>query len=115
VPRPSVASFVLTPGVVRGGGAATLQVPRQASSIALRLNVEADTHPGYRAVIQTAEGREVWRADSVAPPAAGAALALPALPARALPAGDYVLLLSGRRQDGTFEGVADYSFRVLRR
>jgi len=114
-PRPSVASFVLTPGVARGGGGATLRVPLQASSVALRLNVEADTHTSYHALIQTVDGREVWRADSVAPPAAGSTLALPALPARVLPAGDYILLLSGKRQDGTFEGVADYSFRVLRR
>jgi hypothetical protein len=115
IPRPSVASFVLTPGLVRGGGGATLQVPRNASSIALRLNVEANTHTSYRAVVETADRREVWRADSIAPPIAGGTLALPALPARDLPPGDYILLLSGKRPDGTFEGVADYSFRVVRR
>jgi hypothetical protein len=29
--------------------------------------------------------------------------------------GDYVLLLIGKRLDGGFEGVADYSFRLVRK
>ena len=117
-PRPSVLSFVLTPGLVRGGGARTLTVPDGASSVALRLNVEAVTFQSYRASIETADGRQVWRADSVKPRhVKGAVMSvnLPAIPARSLPPGDYVLLLSGVRPDGGVEGVADYSFRVVRR
>ena len=145
--RPSVASFVLTPGIVRGGGGATLRVPRGASSVALWLNVEADTYASYRAVIETAEGGRVWSADLARPRrepglwrhlpragvdsadlnlprdvfdprrAAGArgTIALPALPTKYLPAGDYILRLSGKRPDGEYEGVADYSFRIARK
>lgn len=111
-PRPSFVSFVLSPGLVRGGGAATLRVPRVASSIALRLNVEDESYESYRAVIETADGRRVWGADFNRPRRAAGSVALPAVPARDLPPGDYVLLLSGKRQGGEFEGVADYSFRV---
>jgi hypothetical protein len=117
-PRPSVLSFVLTPGLVRGGGARTLAVPDGTSSVALRLNVEAGTFQNYRAAVETADGRQVWRADSLKPRrsrGAGASVNLPAIPARSLPPGDYVLLLSGVRPDGAVEGVADYSFRVVRR
>ena len=117
-PRPSVISFVLTPGLVRGGGARTLPVPRSASAVVLRLNVEAGAYLSYRAVIETADGRQVWRAPSVKlrqPASSGGAINLPAVPARDLPAGDYVLLLSGERSDGGFEGVAEYSFRVVRK
>jgi hypothetical protein len=110
-PRPSVVAFVLTPGLVRGGGGRTLAVPRGASSVALRLNVEAGAFESYRAVIETAGGREVWRADALSP--RGATVRLPPLPATALPPGDYVLLLSGKRPDGNYEGAADYSFRVV--
>lgn len=117
-PRPSVLSFVLTPGLVRGGGARTLAVPDAASSVALRLNVEAGTFQTYRAVIETADQRQVWRADALKPRranGAGASINLPSIPARILPPGDYVLLLSGVRPDGGVEGVADYSFRVVKR
>ena len=117
-PRPSVLSFVLTPGLVRGGGAKALAVPDGTASVALRLNVEAGTFQNYRAVIETADGRQVWRADSLKPRRANGAASsvnLPAIPARTLPPGDYVLLLSGVRPDGGVEGVADYSFRVVRR
>lgn len=112
-PRPSVAAFVLTPGLVRGGGGRTLDVPGGASSVALRLNVEAGAFESYRAVIETAGGREVWRADALAP--RGSTVSLPALPARSLPPGDYILLLTGKRPDGVYEGAADYSFRVVRK
>lgn len=119
-PRPSVISFVLTPGLVRGGGgdAATLQVPRGASSIALRLNVEMDTYASYRAVIETPGGLHVWSANLIKPrrpTGTHGTIALPALPTRDLPPGDYILLLSGKRPDGEFEGVADYSFRVSKK
>lgn len=112
-PRPSVAAFVLTPGLVRGGGGQTLAVPGGASSVALRLNVEAGAYESYRAVIETPGGREVWQADALAP--RGEAVSLPALPARSLPPGDYVLLLQGKRPNGAYEGAADYSFRVVRK
>lgn len=112
--RSSVASFVLTPGLVRGGGGTTLRVPRGASTVALRLNVEGESYESYRAVIETAGGQRVWAADFNRPRRAGGSLALPPVPARDLPPADYVLLLSGKRQGGEFESVADYSFRVLK-
>ncbi|HEX7313011.1 MAG TPA: hypothetical protein VF297_03775 [Pyrinomonadaceae bacterium] len=117
-PRPSVLAFVLTPGLVRGGGARTLAVPAGTSSVALRLNVEAGTYQSYRAVIESADGQPIWRADSLKPRRSnntGASINLPSIPARVLPPGDYVLLLSGLRPDGGSEGVADYSFKVVRR
>ncbi len=114
-PRASVLSFALTPGLVRGGGASPLRVPADASAIRLRLNVEASAYNNYRAVIETAGGREVRRVDALKPAGAGGTLTLPTLPARDLPPGDYILLLTGQRPDGDFEGVADYSFRIVRK
>jgi anti-sigma factor RsiW len=117
-PRPAVVAFTLSPGLVRGGGAKPFILPRNASSVVLRLNIEAATHASYRAVIETVGGRQVWRADSVEPgraTRAGGAIVLPALPAKDLPDGDYILLLSGKQPDGSFEDVADYSFRIARK
>jgi hypothetical protein len=114
--RPFIA-FSLTPGLVRSGGGRTLNVPPGESLIKLRLKIESDgpTYTSYRAVIETAEGREVWRADSITAPTAAGTLNLPAIHGKDLPPGDYVLLLSGKRPDGGFEGVADYSFKVVRK
>jgi hypothetical protein len=117
-PPSSIITFILTPGLVRGNSAKALRLPRDASSVVLRLNMEAGAYVSYRAVIETTTKREVWRVDSVKPPQAanaGGIIALPPLPAKALPSGDYVLLLSGKRPDGGFEGVADYSFMVVRK
>lgn len=117
--RAGSVSFDLKPGLVRGGGGNTLAVPEKATFILLQPRLDADSsHEDYRAVIETVEGRQVWRADSVKPrrPAgAGGTIKLPAVPARDLPPGDYLLLLSGKKQDGSLEDVADYSFRVVRK
>jgi hypothetical protein len=111
-------SFDLTPGLVRGGGAKTLAVPDKATFILFQLNLEADSaHENYRAVIENADGRQVWHADSVKPRRAArakGAIELPAVPAKDLPSGDYILLLKGKQLDGSFEDVADYSFRIVR-
>lgn len=115
---PSIITFVLTPGLVRGGEAKTLIVPRGTSALMLRLNSEAGSYNSYRAVIETVDGRQVWSAASIKmrrPSGREGAISLPALPAKVLRAGDYVLRLSGERPDGGFEGVADYSFRVVRK
>ncbi|HKQ51059.1 MAG TPA: hypothetical protein VJT74_01730 [Pyrinomonadaceae bacterium] len=112
-------AFDLKPGTVRGGGAQTLEVPEKATFVLLQVRVETDSgHKNYRAGIETADGREVWRAESFKPPRrarARGAVELPAVRARLLPPGDYVLVLSGQRRDGDFESVADYSFRILRK
>lgn len=112
-------SYDLKPGLVRGGGGNTLTLPGKATYVLLQLNLDTDpSHENYRAVIETAEGRQVWRADSVKPRRAADAVTvieLPAVPATDLPPSDYVLLLSGKKQGGGFEGVADYSFKVVRK
>jgi hypothetical protein len=111
----SVLSFVLSAGLVRGGGAKTLSVPTNATSIVLNLNLESDrANSTYRAVIETAGGRQIWRASQVKSSRSGRVITLPAIPAKNLPPGDYVLLLSGVLSTGSVENVADYSFRVLR-
>lgn len=119
VETPGTASFELTSSLVRGGGENTLTLSDKARFILLQLNLETNaSHKNYHAVIETAEGREVWRAQSVKPRRSTGArrtIKLPALPATALAPGNYVLLLSGRQPDGSFEDVADYSFRIVRR
>ena len=116
--RPSMLSFTLTPGLVRGSGPTTLSMPNRVAAVGLRLVVEGHSYVRYQAVMQSADGREVWRWNSIKPnniTATGLMVALPSVPNRNLPPGDYVLLLSGERKDGGYEDVADYSFRIVRK
>ena len=112
-------AFALSPGRVRGGGGTRLAVPQKTRSINLRLSFERpSSHQEYRAVIETPDGTPVWRNDSFDSRSNATELKginLPSIPASALRPGDYILLLSGKRPDGTFEPVANYSFRISRK
>lgn len=118
-PSEEILAFNISPGSVRGSGGTNLAVPRSAKSIQLTLNFERpSSHQEYRAAIETADGKTVWRKDSFGSRPNAAALdrvSLPSIPAAALPPGDYVLLLSGKQADGSFETVANYSFRISRK
>jgi hypothetical protein len=111
-------SFALTPGLVRGGGARTLTVPGKARFIIFQLNFEAGSaHENYSAVIEKADGGEVWRADSVKPrrpPRAEGTIELPPVPAKHLPPGDYIMFLKGAQRAGSVDDIANYSFRIMR-
>ncbi len=112
-------AFALSPGSIRGGGGKKLAVPQNVRSIVLRLSFERPSlHQEYRAAIETPDGTSVWRNDSFGSRSNATELSritLPMIPASALPPGDYVLLLSGKRSDGNFEPVANYSFRISRK
>ena len=115
-PSEEILAFNISPGSVRGSGGTNLAVPRSAKSIQLTLNFERpSSHQEYRAAIETADGKTVWRKDSFGSRPNADRVSLPSIPAAALPPGDYVLLLSGKQPDGSFETVANYSFRISRK
>jgi len=106
--------FDVNPGATRGGAGNTLRVSKSAKSIMLRLGLEAESSSEeYRVVIETAEGRPVKSMDFKVASGSHDRVKLPVLSARELRAGDYVLTLSGKQTDNTFERVASYSFRVV--
>lgn len=117
-PASDLLAFNISPGSVRGGGGQRLAVPQKTRSIVLRLSFDRPSlHQQYRAAIETPDGSVVWRNDSFGSRTNVTELSkisLPAIPASNLPPGDYVLLLSGKRSDGSFEPVANYSFRISR-
>ena len=121
VQRPSedIIAFNISPGSVRGSGGTKLAVPRSAKLIRLTLSFERpSSHQEYRAAIETADGNTVWRNDSFGSRSNATAsdrISLPTIPVSALQPGDYVLLLTGKRADGNFESVANYSFRISRK
>lgn len=112
-------AFVLIPGGVRGDGGQKLAVRQKVRSIDILLIFERpSTHQEYRAAIETPDGTAVWRNNSFGSRSNTTELNrinLPSIPTSALPSGDYILLLSGKLPDGTFEPVANYSFRISRK
>jgi len=114
---PSVVSYVLRPGVVRAPGAETrISVPA-GGILELRLALlerPSTAYSRYQAVLQTATGSVIMRADDLALQngADGEFVSL-RIPASLLERRDYVVLLSGNRGSAT-EFLRGYSFHVDR-
>ena len=64
----------------------------------------------YQAVLRTAEGAFAWEDAGLHPD--GGLIRL-TIPARALPPGDYIVTLAGRRRTGPAAELADHYFRVV--
>lgn len=115
-PRSIIASFLLTPGLVRSGTgeANKLAIPSGANQVRLRLALDqVDTYRIYRTVLQTAEGVEVWRSQRIPKARTNQTVEL-TLPARLLSKGHYTLTLRGINIGGAVEEISEYSFTVSR-
>jgi hypothetical protein len=106
--------FALATGLLRSGGSmARIAIPADAPLIRLRLELQGNDYPLYRAVIYDAQAEELWvqsqltaRADD-----RGAAVTI-TLPSKLLPRGDYQIILSGFDRGQQPERAAAYSVRV---
>jgi hypothetical protein len=113
-PRPVLATITLAPGSLRDGEAiGDLFIPRAATHLRVRLQLEQDAYRSYRAIVSTPEGRRVWTGVARKDSATNANSVTLTLPAASLKRGDYVVELSGVA-GGRPEPAAAYSFRVTR-
>jgi hypothetical protein len=113
-PEPNTFAFVLTPGLIRGGGQESilLVIPTSASQVRLEARVEGD-YSSYEAVLQTAESKSIWRrGDLTAQVSTQGKRILLYVPSSLLAPGDYILTLRGLPGAGSPETVAEYAFRV---
>ncbi len=114
-PQINVPLFLLA--AVRSGESAgrepVSQIPLSKSTGSVILTAELATvdYPAYRAVLRTADGREIWQAGSLHPDSRDALVLL--LPASMLEPGTYRLTIEGARKDGKVFPVAAYPFRVI--
>lgn len=107
------ATITLMPGSLRdGAGGGNLFVPRAATHVRLRLQLEDDAYQAYRATISTPEGRKIWTGAARKDRAANAHSVTLTLPAASLKRGDYVVELDGAVANGPSVPAAQYSFRV---
>jgi hypothetical protein len=112
-----IASLRVAPGGGRGPGEAqVLRVEPGIAVVQLELDLERDEYPRYRAILQTPEGRPVWRQDPLESRrvAAGESRLLLRLSAGTLPTGDYVVRVDGVTASGLVEPVDAYSFTIVR-
>jgi hypothetical protein len=110
-------ALVLTPGSVRSteGESKTLAIPPGVTQVRLEARF-AGAYPHFQAVIQTAEGRLIWRQGSLtADEFSGGKRVFLTLPSALLTPNDYILTLGGMPASGNAETVAEYAFRVTKK
>lgn len=106
----------LVPGLSRGeGGIEQITVPADTETVQLQLRASnISAYQTYRAILQTADGREISRYDDLKPDPASSDRIICPIPAALLKPGNYSLKLSGLTQQGEYEDIARYYLRVNR-
>ena len=110
-----VASITLLSSLSRSGGAQELTLKPSDTQVRLNLALDSDNYPRYRVSIKSADDRTPIRLSGLRPhgPASARILSLK-FRSRTLPAGDYVVTVSGLSSDGSYERVADYGLRLIK-
>lgn len=107
----------LTPGLTRAGGGeiSKFKLPPAGDTVELRLALPQPDYQTYRSVLLTANQSQVWASDDLAVATdSGTSFVVARVPAKLLARGDYQVKLRGRAEDGSFEEVESYAFRVTR-
>lgn len=112
-----IASFVLTPGLLRGTDEInTIQIPPRAGRIEFRVGTEAvESYDRYRVTLRRIGEREIWRWLINNSSKRQFKFLQVQLPAHLLERGEYLLTVTGIRGAASSEVVGDYSFTVAKR
>jgi hypothetical protein len=112
----AMVALSLTPGLVRASEAVQeLAIRRGTSIILLELAFDApETVDSYRIVLETADGRELWRHDATGSRSGtpNGAISI-ALAPSTFDSGEHVMRLQRRTQRGVLETLYTYQFRVV--
>jgi hypothetical protein len=115
---PLIASLILEVGGVRGpetGPPTILFIPAGASQARLRLKLSDNDYPTYTLVLESSEGKQVFKRDALLPSANSHRSLVFTVPTNKLADGDYILALKGVTQAGEIEDVSKSLFRVERK
>jgi hypothetical protein len=113
----NLTTAVLTPGLVREGGQTNrIVVPSGDSALRLVLALPNDQHTSYRAQLFDLDGREIaTRTDLKSETVDEWRGLVFALETDRLPAGDYLVKVSGSSTTGdSWESLSSYSFRLIK-
>jgi hypothetical protein len=113
----AMMAFALIPDQVRGmHGRQKVAPPAGASWVQLQLDLGMGEYKRYQAVLQKAEGEEIWSQNTPKVKVGkDSEMVVLTLPAGLLRRGYYILKLSGMDARGSFEEVAKYYFRVVQK
>lgn len=114
---PTIVALTLQAGLVRGADdVARVSIPAGADVLHIELGLKPNREYGqYRAVLQNADGRDIWTQDRLVTrrTPTGRAVDL-SVSANLVTPGDYLLMLKGLTARGDLEEAGDYSFRVVK-
>lgn len=119
VPQPGtgkVLAVELVPGLSRSDGEMKqVTVPADTGTVQLQLRIPNGlAKQVYRAILQTSDGRELFRQDDIRRDPASNDRVICPIPANLLKPSDYNLKLSGINQQREYEDIAHYYFRVTK-
>jgi hypothetical protein len=120
VDRPTTSSgpiaLVLAPGSIGSGErSAVLTMPPGADVVRIQVDHDGPARQRYAVLVGTPDRERVWTELDLTTRAPGAKGVIVEIPVSSLPAGEYLLTLSGGATGARqLEAVADYSFRVRR-
>ena len=115
-PPPAVVSLFLSVGSIRGtatGPAPTLVIPPQARQVRIEFALGQHDYASYRVALKPIAGPDVFTRQHLNPQRtkSGPSLVL-TVPADRLPAGDYILAVSGENASTELDEIARSLFRV---
>lgn len=103
----------LFPGTLRGGQSLQVSPGNRDQIIEFNLALGPDRSSSYRVTLRGGARSEQYSVDGLEPTISNAGRLVPVrIPTAHLTPGDYSLELAGLTPGGTFEGVADYAFRI---
>ncbi len=112
-PKPVAANAVLAlfAGTLRSDGRNNeLNLPKDARSATLQLNLPSIDYKSFEAQLTDADGSVLFRRPNIRP---RRSTIIFTVPAQNLKRGDYNVKLSGTNESGKNESVADFQFRVV--
>ena len=97
------------------GPPATLVIPAGASQARVLLKLKDNDYPSYGVLVQSADGRLVFKRANLRPQNRGQSSLAFIVPASKLPNGDYILSVRGTSPGGESEDISKSLFRVERK
>ena len=119
MPSPRIISLFLMPGSNRSGGdTSKIVITSGAPLVQVHLYLEHDEYSSYRAVLNDANGRQIWENHNELKSHAGvhkSRIVTVRMASSILASGDYLIKLQGKAANGDFGEIEDYQFQVVRR
>jgi cell division protein FtsL len=112
---PAFITLMLNITGVRGaesGPPARLNIPAGTQQARIQLNLRDNDYPRYSVMIQSADGKEIFKRDGLRSPGKTRASLSVVVPASRLSKGDYILTLRGITPTGEIEALSKSFFRV---